>query len=84
MFNMQTVMLVFLAAIVLIGMWQSRRMKDFVSCSYTSETNQAWDKIVKAKNGVAIFEGRKFYLLPEYGVSKQHTKGLSSFFPTCR
>jgi len=80
--NTQSMMLVILFLIVLAGMWQSRRMKDFISCSYTSETNQAWDKVVKAKNGVVIFEKRKFYLLPEYGVSKQFTKGLSSLFPT--
>lgn len=80
--NIQMMMLVLLAAIVLIGMWQSRRLKDYVSVSYTSETNQAWDKVVKAKNGVVVFEGRKFYLLPEFGVSKLFTKGLSSFFPT--
>lgn len=82
MLNTQTMLLMMLFLIVVLGMWQSRRMKNFISVSYTSETNQAWDKVVKAKNGVAIFEGRKFYLMPEYGVSKQFTKGLSSLFPT--
>jgi hypothetical protein len=80
--NTQTMMLAFLAIIVVAGMWQSRRMKSFVFCSYTSRSKQAYDKVVKEKNSYVIFEGKKFYLLPSFGKSRQFDKGLSAFFPT--
>ena len=80
--NTQTMMMVFLGIIVLAGMWQSRRMKSYVFCSYTSRSKQSYDKVVKEKNSYVIFEGKKFYLLPSYGKSRQFDKGLSSLFPT--
>jgi hypothetical protein len=75
-------MLALLALIVIVGMWQSRRMKTMVFCSYTSRSKQSYDKVVKEKNSYVIFEGKKFYLLPQFGKSRQYEKGLSSFFPT--
>jgi hypothetical protein len=80
--NTQTMFLVMLLMIVALGMWQSRRMKTMVHCYYTSRSKQGFDKLVREKDGYAIFEGKKFHLLPAYAVQEQYSKGLSSFFPT--
>jgi hypothetical protein len=80
--NTQMMMLILLFLIIIAGMWQSRRMKSFVFCSYTSRSKQSYDKVVKEKNSYVVFEGKKFYLLPSFGKSRMYEKGLSSFFPT--
>lgn len=80
--NTTNMMLVLLFLIVLVGMWQSRRMKTMVLCKYTSRSKQTWDKLVKDQGGFVVFEKKQFYLLPAYSQSKQYDKGLSSFFPT--
>jgi hypothetical protein len=80
--NTTNIMLVMLFLIVLVGMWQSRRMKKFVFCTYTSRSKQSYDKVVPEQNSYVIFEGKKFYLLPSYGKLRLYEKGLSAFFPT--
>lgn len=80
--NTQTVMLMMLVLIVVVGMWQSRRMKTMVFCTYSSRSKQTFDKLVREKDGCVYFEGKKFHLLPAYGESKYYDKGFSSFFPT--
>jgi hypothetical protein len=80
--NTTTIMLVFLMMIVVIGMWQSRKMKTMVLCKYTSRSKQTFDKLVSEKNGYVIFEGKKFRLLPSCGSQKYYDKGFSGFFPT--
>ena len=77
-----TMMLILLAGIVVLGMWQSRKMKTKVFCNYTSRSKQTYDKLVNEKDGKVIFEGKAFKLLPAYGKSKYYDKGLSSLFPT--
>jgi len=80
--NTQTMMLVMLILIVILGMWQSRRMKTMVHCTYTSQSKQTFNKLVREKDGYVIFDGKRFPLLPAYGVQMHYDKGLSSFFPT--
>ncbi len=80
--NTQTMMLALLFLIVVVGMWQSRRMKKYVFCAYTSRSKQTYDKLVPEQNSYVIFEGKKFYLLPSCGKLRLYEKGLSSFFPT--
>ena len=80
--NFLYVMIIFLFAIVALGMFQARKMKKYISYSYTSSTNQAYDGIVKVDGNIIVFDGKKYYLLPQYGVNKQYTKGLSGLFPT--
>jgi len=80
--NTTSMMLVLLFLIVVTGMWQSRKMKNMVHCTYSSSSKQTWDKLVRQRDGFAIFEGNKFFLLPEYGESRYYDKGLSAFFPT--
>lgn len=80
--NTQMIMMALLFIIVVAGMWQARKMKNMVFCTYTSRSNQTWDKVIKEQTGYVVFEGKKFYLLPQYARQKQYDKGLSSFFPT--
>ena len=81
-FDTTTMMLVFLFIIVAAGMWQARKMKTMAHCTYTSESKQGFEKIVREKDGFVVFEGKRFKLLPAYGKLRHYDKGLSGFFPT--
>lgn len=78
----QLMMLIFLLILVVAGMYQARRMKNFVFCTYTSRSKQTYDKLVKEQSSHVIFDGKKFNILPSCGKSRQYNKGLSSLFPT--
>lgn len=81
-FDTTMVMMIFAFLIILLGMYQARKMKTMVHCTYTSQSNQTYDKLVREKDGYVVFDGRAFPLLPQYSTSRQWDKGLSSFFPT--
>jgi len=78
----QTMFLILSVIILFVGMWHTRRMKNWIHFSYTSESNQGWDGVVKTRGRFAVIEGKRFKLLPQYSVTRQYTKGFSSFFPT--
>lgn len=78
----KTMFLAMLFIITVVGMWHTRRMKNWIHFSYTSESTQSWEGIIKTKGRFCVIEKKRFNILPKYGTTRQYTKGLSSLFPT--
>lgn len=73
---------VFFMMIVAIGMWQSRKMKTMVNCTYKSRSKQKYTKLVREVDGYVVFDKKRFPLMPQYASQEHYDKGLSAFFPT--
>ena len=80
--NSQNIYIILVLLIFLYASYSTRKLRRRIKCRYTSQSKQTYNKVVLASSSWVIFEGKKFYIIPNCVKHHWVDEGIGWLFPT--